>query len=1649
MSKRSIISIIVMVALILGIISYNAFFSEIIPETVVTGGYRDGISLVPTDYDSTGISVDTSFEVSFEEGYEKTAEEVRESFTSDPAGLYDVLEEDGRLVIQPKSSLEEGTLYSFAIGETSWLYMTESEFSLIGTLPADQTTNVPVDTGIELYFTHTGADAASHFEIEPSVNGRFESYGNAVVFVPKKLEPETLYTVTLKAGLELKGSEETLSEDYTFSFETSYDESGSYKEPSGYFNYRRILNDFSTEESVYLPFNYNINKDQFEKNIVSSVYRLNDIGAAKEALETYTSYPSWSHYNNMPEGFDLKGLDRILEVEQTIEERWGYDDSFIAIEADLEPGFYIVASVWEDITFTTMFQVSDLSAYFFSDDDNQYFWIHNLATDTEAGDVSVTEMNSGVSGDSEGDGVVVIDAGDLDNDVMSYYHITSGDKETLMYNYPPYRYDSSSQDYWAYLQTDRNLYQPDDMVEFYGFLQHRDDGTAPSQVTVEISEQRWFFWDMWPGMGDVVPLVSEEISLKGGFYEGTLNLPNLSEGGYEIVVKDGLTTLARHYITVEKYVKPDYKMDVTKDKEAVFVGETVNFEMKTAFFEGTPVSDLAVRYNVYGMDWADGEKMTDVDGFARFSYTPKYMSGYQDEVYGGFNASAILPESGELYGSQNIRIFVNDINVDLMTDLDDETGTIEASVNTITLDRINDGSAEDRNDFLDKPVSGHPIEAVIYRNEWIKTETGETYDFINKVVRKTYDYHMETTVFEELILTTDGDGNASVSVTLPKEDSVYYNVKFATKDLKDRSMMYERYFSDYEWFYYYDNDRVTLQGADEAYPIGEAVTLEMVQGDKAVEGESFMYVIARTGIQNRLYSESAKVRFDFEKVLMPNAEVFGVAFNGNGYVVSDRLTLQGDYADQNITLEVSTDKDNYRPGETVTLDVTATYEDGSVMKPVTDAVVNLSLVDEALFALQDQNVDTLADLYRWVIGGIVSQKGSHNNSDHDGGILYGRGPDVMEMAFSDDSAMMDTAVTSKMAVKEEAAFEMNASDGGSVQVRSEFKDTALFATVQLDASGRGTVSFKLPDNVTSWRLTTSAISEGLQAGSEKVAVNVSLPFFINPTVNRTYLTGDIPYAGVAGYGNDLAEDEMITYELTCDEVDYTAAVQGKAFEKVDLPMWALEKGTYEVTITARTESGLSDGYVETIEVVDTYQEMVVSDIYDASAGLTLRTNDYGMTRITFADRSKGMYVPYLYGLAYTGGKRVDQTYLGYAASVMLEESFGVTGVGEVADLQPYMAENGGLRLLPYSEADLDVTVKMVPFIQNENQLLRIRAYLHKQMIGGTLAERAKSLYGLALAGEQVLLELNGLAGVQNLDYESQIYIALTYSVLGDKYMAKQIYDEIIAVDLEAFESMSRIKKGSTEEAYIYHTSQILPLAAELDLQEAEGMFRYVSSNYSKTYLTSTDRLRYIQIMMDKVTDKEPSVTYAYDGNSYEVDFAGWYGNTVTLPSAKLDSFAVESVTSDVTVIANYNGFGVIDKPMDSDVSVSRYYEDYETGERKWNFSQGDIVKVVIDWKVADDAIDDWYYVKDYAPSGLVPIKSPWHFSIEDDNYWYRDIDGQSVTFGAYKKVQNYRPHFYYARVVSPGTFTADAPIIQGSQVIDSYSLGETQSITID
>ena len=168
--------------------------------------YKSGFLITASKYDASGIALDTEFYLTSQAPV--TLDYLKENLSirgQTPPEITQLA--DGRFVIKPSEALEKSSLYVIDLrtpeGSTvSFAFQTPRELAAIGCLPQNMSSNVPVDTGIEIYFTYQDVeDIEKFFEITPKVEGRFEEHGYARSFVPKKLEPGTIYSVTVKKDL--------------------------------------------------------------------------------------------------------------------------------------------------------------------------------------------------------------------------------------------------------------------------------------------------------------------------------------------------------------------------------------------------------------------------------------------------------------------------------------------------------------------------------------------------------------------------------------------------------------------------------------------------------------------------------------------------------------------------------------------------------------------------------------------------------------------------------------------------------------------------------------------------------------------------------------------------------------------------------------------------------------------------------------------------------------------------------------------------------------------------------------------------------------------------------------------------------------------------------------------------------------------------------------------------------------------------------------------------------------------------------------------------------------------------------------------------------------------------------------------------------
>ncbi|GAG35471.1 unnamed protein product, partial [marine sediment metagenome] len=231
-------------------------------------------------------------------------------------------------------------------------------------------------------------------------------------------------------------------------------------------------------------------------------------------------------------------------------------------------------------------------------------------------------------------------------------------------------------------------------------------------------------------------------------------------------------------------------------------------------------------------------------------------------------------------------------------------------------------------------------------------------------------------------------------------------------------------------------------------------------------------------------------------------------------------------------------------------------------------------------------------------------------------------------------------------------------DKGGDGVRSEFEDTALFETISTNENGYGEVTFQLPDNITSWRVTAKAIdTENLKAGVGISSVPVTLPIFADLVMNREYSVKDSPIVKLRAYGSELEEGDVVEFIVSAASLglEKSDAIEGEAFQGSYFELPDLSLGTHEVTLYA--ESGeYKDALMEPIEVRGSrLKETMIELMPDVTEQTEFELSDETSSEVWFMDGGIGFHYCQLLNLLYSYGDRLDQRLSEVAASELLEE----------------------------------------------------------------------------------------------------------------------------------------------------------------------------------------------------------------------------------------------------------------------------------------------------------------------------------------------------------------------------------------------------------
>ena len=710
---------------------------------------------------------------------------------------------------------------------------------------------------------------------------------------------------------------------------------------------------------------------------------------------------------------------------------------------------------------------------------------------------------------------------------------TDGESRAFsMYN----RWSDSDDELAAmHMQTDRPIYRPGDEVQYKGFVRVPGPGgyRLPDYRSVEVA--------ILDPDGTEIKSETLSLSASGGFDGSFKTVPEMT-GSYQIgVVIDGQRFT--EWVPILAYRKPEFKLTVTPLKRYYVVGERAEFKVKAEFFTGEPVvgaelSGWFQRSDIW--EWSPFED-EEYEWWASEEGDYAYGGEYLDEVKSRTdeNGEAVFsiattareePDEYDWSQPNDLKYTLSVSGSDVSGRYFDGEGSVEVVRGDIDLSVafgeyvVAPGSSvqvlvRGKMYGSGEPAAGAKVSVEFGRSVWSRDKASDRKQGTRSV-------------------TLDERGEAMFSLS-PTDTGDFY-VGAEVKDAAGRTIEARDYVWVYESGARFASPAPSMQVIldKKTYKVGESATA-VVRTDKP-GGYALVTIEARDVLWSRvvkLDGEATTVEVSVTDDVRPNARIQVCYIRDKAYASSGR-SLVVDMGRDTLDVRVVSDVKEALPGDTVSYEVTTRDAEG---RPVA-ADVCLSVVDEGVYSIREDRTDPLKSFYpnRWSAVGTY---------------------------YSFPEVYLDGEDKS----------------GAESEVRADFRDTALWApSVETGEDGVATVLVKLPDNLTSWRTTATAVADDARAGKGTANVVARKPLMVRMSLPLFMVQDERQSVGVS-VRNETDRDTDVEVRLGASGLDVVgaavqkASVKARSAARLAWEVRADSPGEAKVTVLAASDRGDTDG----------------------------------------------------------------------------------------------------------------------------------------------------------------------------------------------------------------------------------------------------------------------------------------------------------------------------------------------------------------------------------------------------------------------------------------------------------------------------------------
>lgn len=659
------------------------------------------------------------------------------------------------------------------------------------------------------------------------------------------------------------------------------------------------------------------------------------------------------------------------------------------------------------------------------------------------------------------------------------------DQGNFNYNYnPQYIYNN------LLAFTDKYLYKAGQPVKFKGILRQIMGGPlqipAVKLINVEVFDSR--------GQSiNKLEIAGNKVSPYGSFADEFTLPENTPTGFYRIdfnVQLDKSTFKKSINFSVQEYKPAKFEVKLSFDQQTLISGQTFSGNLNARYLFGTPMQQAKGTstwttqstyftpegFDAYTFGTSESTSMQTIykedftlndEGNFKFSRDPLTVSG-KNSVLFTVHGEVLDKDNNRIATSKSMTLHRGQYYIGVKTGSyffqQGKPGKLQ--VVTVTPDG--------------KPVKNTTLDLKITREEWKSFQQKDASGALRWEWKKSVEDVMQNTIS----LPT---GSLEKEYTFDKPG--FYIIELQGEDSLKNTITTTGYFyvtgSGYISWGVNEGRTIDIVTDKKKYKPGENIDVLI---KSPFETSTALITVEREQVMwskvIRLQGNAGTVPVPVLKEFMPNAyinviilkERTGTTFDEKGYDTGKPEFYAGykqvdiDADEKKLTIEMTTNQSSYEPGNMVKLDIQVKDQKGAPVK----AELCVSVVDKGVLNLVGYQLPNPFDFF-WA----------------------NRPLDVKTV-----STLNDVLGRRKYGEKgENPGGDGGGSAFGSVVVRKDFKESAYYtAFIVTDNKGKAQVSFKLPDNLTTFKAMTVAGSTTHQFGSGNKDILVKKNLILNPAL---------------------------------------------------------------------------------------------------------------------------------------------------------------------------------------------------------------------------------------------------------------------------------------------------------------------------------------------------------------------------------------------------------------------------------------------------------------------------------------------------------------------------------------------------------------------